>query len=79
VVHDLQTLILARFFLDTAIHQKYAVLCVIISFVELRAQVTAVIRAFAIRVFVYPRFYFSIMRSINILSAATVEASAQAH
>jgi hypothetical protein len=29
-----------------------------------------IIRAFAIRVFAYPRFYFSITRSINILSAA---------
>jgi hypothetical protein len=37
-----------------------------------------VIRALAIRVLEYPRFYFSIMRSINILSAATVEAAAQA-
>jgi hypothetical protein len=31
-------------------------------------QVTLVIRAFAIRVFAYPRFYFSIMRSVNSLS-----------
>jgi hypothetical protein len=29
--------------------------------------------------FRYPSFHFSIMRSINILSAATVEAAAQAH
>jgi hypothetical protein len=29
--------------------------------------------------FAYQRFYFSIMRSINILSTATVEAAAQAH
>jgi hypothetical protein len=29
--------------------------------------------------FRYPRFYFSIMRSIDILSATTVEASAQTH
>jgi hypothetical protein len=35
--------------------------------------------AFAIRVFAYPRFYFSIMRIISILSAATFEAAAQAH
>jgi hypothetical protein len=40
---------------------------------------TLVIRAFAIRVFAYPRFYFSIMTIINILSAATVEAAVQAH
>jgi hypothetical protein len=33
-------------------------------------QVTLFIRAFAVRVFVYLRFYFSIMRSMNILSAA---------
>jgi hypothetical protein len=33
---------------------------------------------FAIRDFVYPRFYFSIMRNVSILSAATVEAAAQA-
>jgi hypothetical protein len=32
-------------------------------------QITLVIRAFAIRFFAYPRFYFRIMRSINILSA----------
>jgi hypothetical protein len=29
--------------------------------------------------FRYPRFYFSVIRSINILSAATVEAAAKAH
>jgi hypothetical protein len=29
--------------------------------------------------FSYPRLYVSIMRGINILSAATVEAAAQAH
>jgi hypothetical protein len=38
---------------------------------KLHIQVTLVIRAFAIRVFAYPRFYFSVMRSINILSVAT--------
>jgi hypothetical protein len=38
-----------------------------------------VIRAFAIRVSAYPLFYFNIMRNINILSAATVEAAAQDH
>jgi hypothetical protein len=37
-----------------------------------------VIRAFAIRVFANPLFYFSIM-SIDIQSADTVEAAAQAH
>jgi hypothetical protein len=37
-----------------------------------------VTRAFAFGVFVYPRFYFSVMRRIDILSAATVEAAAQA-
>jgi hypothetical protein len=30
-------------------------------------------------VFAYPQFYFSIMKSISILSAATVEAAAQAY
>jgi hypothetical protein len=34
-----------------------------------------VIRAFAIRVFAYPRFYFNITRSINILSATIAEAA----
>jgi hypothetical protein len=38
-----------------------------------------VIRAFALSVFVYPRFYFGVMRSINIVSAATLEAAAKAH
>jgi hypothetical protein len=33
-------------------------------------QVTLVTRAFAIRVFAYPRFYFSITRIISILYAA---------
>jgi hypothetical protein len=38
-----------------------------------------VIRAFAVRVFTYSRsFYFSVMRNINILSAAKTEAAAQA-
>jgi hypothetical protein len=32
-----------------------------------------------VRVFAYPRFYFSIMKGINILSAVTVKAAAQAH
>jgi hypothetical protein len=41
-------------------------------------QVTLVIRAFAVRVFAYPRFYFRIMQNISILSAVTVEAAAQA-
>jgi hypothetical protein len=41
-------------------------------------QMTFVIRAFGIRVFTYPPFYFSIMMSINILSVATVEVAAQA-
>jgi hypothetical protein len=40
---------------------------------------TLVIRAFAIRIFAYPTFYFSIMRIINILSAAKVEAAARDH
>jgi hypothetical protein len=38
-----------------------------------------VTRTSAIRVFTFPRFYLRIMRSINILSAATVEAAAQSH
>jgi hypothetical protein len=42
-------------------------------------QVTLVIRALAIRVFAYTRFYFSIMKSVHALSAATVEAAAQGH
>jgi hypothetical protein len=43
-------------------------------------QVTLVIRAFAFRLFAYPRFfYFSIMRSVNTLSSVTVEAAAQGH
>jgi hypothetical protein len=42
-------------------------------------RVTLATRALAIRVFAYPQFYFGITRSINILSAATVEAAAQAH
>jgi hypothetical protein len=41
-------------------------------------HVTLIIRAF-IRVSAYPRFYFSIMRSISILSSATVEVAALAH
>jgi hypothetical protein len=45
----------------------------------LKAQVTLVMRAFAICVLVYPRFYFGIMGSIDILSAATVEAAVQTH
>jgi hypothetical protein len=44
-----------------------------------RIQVTVVIRAFAIRVFSYPPFSFGVMRSINILSTATLEDAAQAH
>jgi hypothetical protein len=44
-----------------------------------QAQVTPVIRAFVIRVFAYQRFYFSITRSINTLSAATAETAAQVH
>jgi hypothetical protein len=46
---------------------------------EIITQVTLVIRVLAFRVMAYPRFYFNIMRNINILSAATVEAAAQAH
>jgi hypothetical protein len=38
-----------------------------------------VIRAFASHIFAYPRFYFSIMRSVSILSAATVEAVVSHH
>jgi hypothetical protein len=38
-------------------------------------QVTLFIRAFAVCVFAYPLFYFSIKGSINILSVATVEAA----
>jgi hypothetical protein len=45
----------------------------------LDVQVTLVISSLAIRVFAYPQFYFSIMRSINIAFAAMVEAAAQAH
>jgi hypothetical protein len=41
-------------------------------------QVTLVIRAFAVRVFAYPLFFFSVMSSISILSSATVEAAARA-
>jgi hypothetical protein len=44
-----------------------------------RSVQMTLIRAFAIRFFAYPRFYFSIMRNISILSAATLEAVAQAH
>jgi hypothetical protein len=40
-------------------------------------QVIVVKRPFAIRVFGYKQFYFTIMRRISILSAATVEAAAQ--
>jgi hypothetical protein len=42
-------------------------------------RVTLAIPAFAIRVLAYPHFYLSSMSSINILSAATVEAATQAH
>jgi hypothetical protein len=38
-----------------------------------------VTRAFAIRFFAYPRFYFSIMRGISILSAAMIGAAVKAH
>jgi hypothetical protein len=47
--------------------------------VSCRIQVTLTVRAFAISVSAYQRFYFSIMWSINVLSAVTVEAAAQVH
>jgi hypothetical protein len=37
--------------------------------VKIKLQVTLVIPTFAIRVFSYPLFYFSIMRSLSIVSA----------
>jgi hypothetical protein len=37
---------------------------------EDEVQVTLIIRAFPVHVFTYPWFYFSILRSINILSIA---------
>jgi hypothetical protein len=40
---------------------------------------TLVVRVFAVSVFAYPWFYFSNIRSISILSAATVETVAQVH
>jgi hypothetical protein len=59
-------------------HQETATRCVPnhyeqpLGMCSMRIQVTLVIRAIA-----YPLFYFSVTRNINILSVATVEASAQ--
>jgi hypothetical protein len=43
-----------------------------------KIQASVIIRCSAISVYIHQRFYFSIMKSINILSAATVETAARA-
>jgi hypothetical protein len=64
---------------DWYLHARKPLISLCLSTTTAYLKLTPVLRAFAVRFFTYPRWYFSIMGNISILSTATIQAVAQTH